>query len=248
MVFPSRQTCSGVVGALQIADGDGYVDPNINSCDDCGVNVVRECFLEAASDAVALLSRPEVALKWEEPSVLAEFSVGALAGHLLRGIATVEIYLESAMPSGEFIDAAHYYHSFDVTPDLSSSLNRDVRERGREMAKGGSVAVAEEAHSVMERLAVRLENEPSQRCVEVRGGRAIYLDEYLRTRVVEVVVHADDLALSVGFRDGVHLASSTAGVAIEVLVELARLRHGDIAVLRALTRRERDTVNALRVL
>jgi hypothetical protein len=31
-------------------------------------------------------------------------------------------------------------------------------------------------------------------------------------------------------------------------VEAARLKHGDVAVLRALTRRERDEVGALRVL
>jgi len=33
-----------------------------------------------------------------------------------------------------------------------------------------------------------------------------------------------------------------------VLVGVARIRHGDLAVLRALTRRERDQAQALRVL
>jgi len=33
-----------------------------------------------------------------------------------------------------------------------------------------------------------------------------------------------------------------------VLVGVARIRHGDMAVLRALARRERDPVQALRVL
>jgi hypothetical protein len=36
--------------------------------------------------------------------------------------------------------------------------------------------------------------------------------------------------------------------AIDTLVEVARLRHGDTAVLRALARRERDSVAALRVM
>jgi hypothetical protein len=73
------------------------------------------------------------------------------------------------------------------------------------------------------------------------------LDEYLRTRVVELVVHADDLATSLG----VELAPprpATCSVAIDVLVGVARIRHGDLAVLRALTRRERDQAQALRVL
>ena len=35
---------------------------------------------------------------------------------------------------------------------------------------------------------------------------------------------------------------------ITTLVEVARLRHGDAAVVRALSRRERDTAEALRVI
>jgi hypothetical protein len=73
------------------------------------------------------------------------------------------------------------------------------------------------------------------------------LDEYLRTRVVELVVHADDLAASVGV-EPVPPQPATTAVAIDVLVGVARIRHGDMAVLRALARRERDTVRALRVL
>jgi hypothetical protein len=38
------------------------------------------------------------------------------------------------------------------------------------------------------------------------------------------------------------------GLVIATLVEVARIRHGDAATIRALTRRERDTVDALRVL
>ena len=37
---------------------------------------------EAAGQAVVLLGAPEVADSWEEPSALAEMTVGALAGHL----------------------------------------------------------------------------------------------------------------------------------------------------------------------
>ncbi len=44
------------------------------------------------------------------------------------------------------------------------------------------------------------------------------------------------------------LPVEAAGLAITTLVDVARLRHGDLAVLRALTRRERDAASALRVL
>ena len=73
------------------------------------------------------------------------------------------------------------------------------------------------------------------------------VDEYLRTRVVELVVHADDLAASVGVAP-MAPRPETGKIAIDALVDVARIRHGDLAVLRALARRERDPVGALRVL
>ncbi|MBC7762607.1 MAG: hypothetical protein H7201_12605 [Candidatus Saccharibacteria bacterium] len=79
-----------------------------------------------------------------------------------------------------------------------------------------------------------------------RPGEEIYLDEYLRTRLVELAIHIEDLALSINVTATVPMAAVAA--AVDVLVAVARERHGDIAVLRALSRRERDTVMALRVL
>ena len=72
------------------------------------------------------------------------------------------------------------------------------------------------------------------------------LDEYLRTRLVELTVHIDDLAISVDVAPSVPAEAYAA--AMDVLVAVGRRRHGDLAVLRALTRRERDQVEALRVL
>jgi hypothetical protein len=60
------------------------------------------------------------------------------------------------------------------------------------------------------------------------------------------VVHADDLAVSVG-TDLPTLPPAALQIAISTLVDVARQRHGDLAVLRALSRRERDTLGALRV-
>jgi hypothetical protein len=65
--------------------------------------------------------------------------------------------------------------------------------------------------------------------------------------VVELVVHVDDLATSLG-AEPAPLQPGTSRVAIDALVDVARLRYGDLAVLRALARRERDQVEALRVL
>jgi hypothetical protein len=56
----------------------------------------------------------------------------------------------------------------------------------------------------------------------------------------------EDLCVSVGIATP-ELPAEASGEAIRTLVEVARLGHGDAAVLR-LTRRERDAVEALRVM
>ncbi|MFI9754601.1 hypothetical protein [Streptomyces collinus] len=56
----------------------------------------------------------------------------------------------------------------------------------------------------------------------------------------------DDLALSVGAH--CRTPEATFAIAVDVLVAAARDRHGDQAVLHALARRERDALQALRVL
>jgi hypothetical protein len=115
------------------------------------------------------------------------------------------------------------------------------------MATGGPVAVADAARATYERLSERLPGEDPERRLKVAGDLVMTLADYLRTRVVELVVHGDDLAASVGLDFG-PISSDAASTAIDVLIEVARVRHGDMPVLRALTRHERDTVQALRVM
>jgi len=65
----------------------------------------------------------------------------------------------------------------------------------------------------------------------------VRLGDYLPTRVLELVVHGDDLATSVGI--DAPLPESAATVTIDVMLDIARAVHGDLAVVRALSRRER---------
>ena len=77
-------------------------------------------------------------------------------------------------------------------------------------------------------------------------GWALTLDDFLTTRTMELAVHLDDLAVSVG-----HPAPDLPDAAFEpVLTLLARLaarRHGQAAMLRALARSERApaAINAI---
>ncbi len=212
------------------------------------MEVARTAFLESAAGAARLLGSTQLDDHWSEPSVLPEFAISGLAGHLLRGIRTVETYLDGPDPEGAPISATEYYDSIGLSADISSSLNRDVRTRGEEQASIGSRAMAAEAAALVERLSARLIAEASDRRLRVLGDLVITLDEYLRTRVVELILHTEDLALSLDLPTAASLTPTTATVAINTLVDLARRRHGDWAVMRALARRERDSVDALRVL
>jgi len=204
-------------------------------------------FLDAAATAVRLLERPELAERWPQDSVLEQYPVAALAGHLLRGMTTVELYLDGPEPEGEGISAARYFHTVIRSADINDPAHQAIRSRGAEAAAGGPAALASEARAALGRLSSRLAGVGEGRRVRVAGGLVMTLDEYLRTRVVELVVHADDLAASLGV-ELVPPRPATCTIAIDVLVGVARIRHGDIAVLRALARRERDPVQALRVL
>lgn len=208
----------------------------------------RRAFLDAAAQAAALLARPEVAAAWDEPSALPEMTVGALAGHLLRGMATVQIYMdgEAPEPGAEPITAAAYFNKIDLGTDIYNERNTDIRARSVEMAAGGPAAVAAQAQAARDALTKRLTDEPDDRMVKVIGGNVLTLDEYLATRIIELLTHADDLAVSLGIEQ-LPPSPAAATVAFQALLEVARLRHGDTAVLRALTRRERDEVGALRI-
>jgi len=208
---------------------------------------VVAAFLDAASTAVRLLERPELAERWGQDSVLLQFSVAALAGHLLRGMTTVGHYLDGPEPSENGISAASYFLTMLGSAGLSDPASQAVRTRGDEAAAAGPAALASNARAAFARLPSRLAGAGSRRRLRVAAGLVMALDEYLRTRVVELVVHVDDLATSLGV-ELAPLPPGTCKVAIDVLVDVARLRYGDLAVLRALARRERDQVEALRVL
>ena len=81
--------------------------------------------------------------------------------------------------------------------------------------------------------------EPADRVVDLPWASwSLRLDDFLLTRLIELVVHSDDLAASVG---GVtpELPAEVVDPVVEMLARLAVQRHGATAVVRALSRAER---------
>ena len=209
---------------------------------------VRAGYLDGARTAARLLGSDAVAQRWGLPSVLAGMSVGHLAGHLARSVLQVEWFLDAPVTEQSRVDAVTYYARLVGTADPDSELNLGVRRRSAETGREGAAAVASRVGSALARLESRLPDEPENRDVGIahRPGEVMTLDDYLRTRCVELAVHIDDLAHSSDVPS--HAPESTVSLAVDLLVSAARERHGERAVLLALTRRERDLGDAARVL
>ena len=209
---------------------------------------VRAAFLEATGIAATVLARPEVARFWDAPSALRLLSVRGLAGHLVRGATTVEVYLDRPEPTGEPVSAEEYYNrALPVDGDITTPIHTAIRERGEEQGAAGPERLAADAAAACVRLRERLATEPATRLMSVYKDTVIRIDDYLRTRIIELTLHIDDLCVSVGVPTP-DLPPAATAVAIDSLLGVARLRHGDVAVLRALARRERDPAAVLRVM
>ena len=207
---------------------------------------VREAFLAAVDAGREVLAAPQVAARWDEPSVLAEFSLRGLAGHLVRGALTVVEYLAAPPPVGEAIAAASYFARLEPAPDVTVGVHAGIRQRGEELAAGGWQALVALLDGARAGLAEALAGEPAEHRLAVFGGQVMRLDDYLLTRIVELLVHTDDLAASAGIEPPAPPAEA-GRLALAYLLEVAVCRSGQLAALRAFSRRERDSVQALRV-
>ena len=162
-----------------------------------------------------------------------------------RAVTNVERSLEAPEPPpvAAVISATAYFAA--VGPVLDSRINVRVRATSAEEALVGHRAVLGGMDRGLDRLRTSLEAEPEGRLVTVRDQEVLRLDDYLATRIIELALHTDDLCVSVG-RETPELPGIE--VAIQALVDIAAHRHGRLAVLRALARRERDPDQVLRVI
>jgi hypothetical protein len=201
---------------------------------------IRAAYLDAAASAVALLGDPAVAAAWDRPSALAKLNVSGLAGHLARQVLRVPEVI-AADPPGEPPIALleHYARSTWVTADIDDESNASVRTLGEREAAGGAAALISQTHAALDTLRAAIPAEPAGRIILVPWGPwALSLDDFLMTRMMEIAVHNDDLAVSAGIPTP-PLPPTALDHVLDLLSRLAVRRHGPTAVLRALSRSER---------
>ena len=209
---------------------------------------LRAAYLDAATSAATLLADPAVAAAWDEPSALPEFGVAGLAGHLAHQVLTVPAVLANPLPDVPPISLhGHYAAASWRTSGVHDEVNVGIREQGAAHAAKGAGPLLDRLHDTIAALREALPGEPADRVVFLPWGPwSLRLDDFLVTRMMEIAVHSDDLAVSVAIATP-DLPAAVFEPVLALLSALAVRRHGQVAVLRALSRAERASaaINAI---
>jgi Mycothiol maleylpyruvate isomerase N-terminal domain len=213
------------------------------------VQAVAEDFLIAAESAFELLGRVEVVQQWDQPSALADMTVGAVAAHLGSQVLTVHAAVTAGHGASEEVPVPlleHYSRVPWVRSGLEDESNTRIRlGAARSAATGHDALTASVQQAIPDlRRAFQAANLPPR--IRMAGWDwSLSFDDFLVTRVMEIVVHSDDLAVSVGIEPPT-LPEAVLGPVLALLVGVSLQRHGQAAVVRALSRRERapDTISA----
>jgi uncharacterized protein (TIGR03083 family) len=202
--------------------------------------MIRGSYLAVADAAAKLLADPAVADAWDRPSALPGYAVSGLAGHLAGQINVVAKVLDGPAPDTEPISLLDYFLQAKwIDADHDGDVHRGIRDSGAQYAAVGPRMLAAQTAVVLDRLHQNLPGQPQQRVVQFPWGPpSLRLDDLLTNRMMELVVHLDDLAVSAGVPTPDLPVPATDAV-IGILSTLAARRHGAMPVVRALTRDER---------
>jgi hypothetical protein len=202
---------------------------------------MRAAYLQAAGSAAALLRSPAVAERWSAPSALSGFTVGGLAEHLGLQVLNAVTVLSNPAPAGTAPVrlSEHYGRVPWVGAGLDDESNVAIRSGGEQAAAEGVAGLLARIDGAIEALRSLLPAARGDQPVVLPWtGWALTVDDFLLTRMMEIAVHSDDLAVSVEMPTPPLPARVFAPV-VRLLTDLAAERHGQPALLRALTRRER---------
>jgi uncharacterized protein (TIGR03083 family) len=167
--------------------------------------------------------------QWGDPG-LGVWDVRGLVGHTSRAMLTVENYLQADEPGVVSLpDAESYYSAVSQQFDDASVAARGV-EAGAWLGDD-PVTLLNQLH---ERVDALIEEQEAGRLVSI-GGMGIELNEYLRTRTFELVVHTLDLCQATGLPHSLPIEAVTDAAVLAARIAVAKGNGRDI--LFALTGR-----------
>lgn len=204
------------------------------------MTAIRDQYLTAARTGLALLEEAAVAKAWAEPSALEGFTVGGLAAHLAQQLTSITVALAADHTGKETVALfEHFDRAKWLAADVDNEYNTGIRNGGETAADAGPAALIDQAKSALAALETALPGmDGTETSGHTRWPYAMRLDDLLCTRIMEIVVHGDDLAYSVGIDTPV-FDQDVFDIAAWMLARLAAKRHGQAALVRALARAER---------
>ena len=213
------------------------------------MQAVAEDFLIAADSALELVGRVEVVQRWDEPSALAEMTVGAVAAHLGSQVLTVHAAVTAGHGASDEVPVPlleHYSRVPWVRSGIEDESNARIRLGAERSAGSGHDALTASMQRAIQDLRRAFPSADFPPRIRMAGWDwSLSFDDFLVTRVMEIVVHSDDLAVSVGIEPPT-LPEALLGPVLALLVGVSLQRHGQAALVRALSRRERapETISA----
>jgi hypothetical protein len=201
-------------------------------------------FLVAADSVGHLVGQVAVVQRWHEPSALPQLSVGGLAAHLASQVLGVH----AAVTAGEAVSdevpvplLEHYERVTWVRGDLDDDANVTIRDGAEKAAAPGHDAITLRLDDAVRDLRMAFSSPSMVLPPAIRmpwWDWSLSFEDFLLTRVMEIVVHSDDLAVSVDVAPP-SLPEEVLGPVLALLVGVSLRRHGQPAVVRALSRSER---------
>lgn len=202
---------------------------------------IRSLVIEAVEAAAVVIADAATANRWEEPSSLEGMTVGALSAHLVRAAGATIAYLDRTpadrRPHDELLTPVTYFRAA-----LEAPIHDQIKSVSADEAAIGHQAMAATCRQLADDMASRLADEPDERLLAALGGRMLTLDDFCRTRLIEVLLHIDDLVASTG-ADRPNIDPRGPAEVVDICMGIGVDRHGVWGVLTALARTERAPHN-----
>jgi hypothetical protein len=167
-------------------------------------------------------------------------SVGGLACHLASQLSnTVLLVGAGASEQAPIPLLEHYERAAWVHRPLDDDVNVAIRESSEAEASAGPEALGALLDEQLDRLPEVLAAADPQSAVLIPWqGWSLTVSDWIVTREMEIVVHSDDLAASVALPTP-EFPESVVTPVLALLTGVAVRRHGQVALVRALSRPQR---------
>lgn len=170
-------------------------------------------------------------------------TVGGLTHHLLQQVGHLARGLGAPAPADVPVIGLldHYTQAPWVQSSREGAIDPDQNATDNIAAHAGHAAVLGAAQESLDQLPELLGLPRVPDVIHIPWqGWSLPTSDFCATRMMELVVHGDDLASSVGLPTPEHEPTVVAAV-LGLLADVSWGRHGQVALVRALSRPQRST-------